>query len=70
MFMSLFFCLGLDGRYEILRKQIYRDTDLVLMCFAIDNPESLDNIENMWIPEFRRFSPKGIAFRQPKSLEG
>ena len=61
--LSLFFSLGFDWSYGILHK-IYSETDLFLLCFAIDNPESLENIENKWMPEVRHFCPKGIVFGQ------
>ncbi|GAV00707.1 hypothetical protein RvY_11517 [Ramazzottius varieornatus] len=44
-----------------LRSLSYQDAnpvDLLLVCFAIDNPDSLENIEDMWLPEIRRYCPK------------
>ena len=35
--------------YDRLRPLSYPDTDVILMCFAIDSPDSLENI-----PEVRR----------------
>ena len=61
---SLYFSLDFDWSYGILQDKIYSDTDLFLLCFAIDNPESLENIENKWMPKVRHFCPKGIAFSQ------
>ena len=30
-----------------------KPVDILLVCFAIDNPDSLENIEDMWLPEVR-----------------
>merc|ERR1712018_974687 len=32
-------------------------TDVILMCFSIDSPDSLDNIPEKWTPEVRHFCP-------------
>ncbi|KAE9993713.1 hypothetical protein EG327_003723 [Venturia inaequalis] len=44
--------------YDRLRPLSYPDTDVVLICFAIDNPDSLVNVQEKWILEIRRFLPK------------
>ena len=33
------------------------DTDVILMCFSIDSPDSLENIPEKWTPEVRHFCP-------------
>ena len=38
-----------------LRSPFYRDTDVVVFCFALDNPDSLDNVQSVWVPEVRRY---------------
>ena len=43
--------------YERLRPLSYPDTDVILMCFSIDNPDSLENIYERWAPEMRHFCP-------------
>ena len=43
--------------YERLRPLAYPETDVVLICYCIDNPYSLDNIEEKWVPEVRHFCP-------------
>ena len=37
-----------------LRPLSYPDTDVILMCFSIDSPDSLDNIPEKWTPEVRK----------------
>lgn len=45
-----------------MRPDAYKDADCVLVCFSVDNPDSLDSITNKWEPEIRRFCPKeGIS---------
>lgn len=34
--------------YDRLRPLSYPDTDVILMCFAIDSPDSLENIPEKW----------------------
>ena len=32
--------------------------DVFLVCFAVDDPESLTSVETNWVPELRRYLPK------------
>ncbi|KAL8584363.1 hypothetical protein ACOMHN_031983 [Nucella lapillus] len=41
--------------YDRLRPYSYPDTDVVIVCFAIDNPDSLENVRLNWMPEIRYF---------------
>ncbi|XP_070281932.1 transforming protein RhoA-like isoform X2 [Myotis yumanensis] len=43
--------------YDRLRPLSYPDTDVILMCFSIDNPDSLENIPEKWTPEVKHFCP-------------
>lgn len=43
--------------YDRLRPLSYPDTDVILMCFSIDSPDSLENIPEKWIPEVKHFCP-------------
>jgi len=43
--------------YDRLRPLSYPDTNVILMCFAIDNPDSLENIPEKWQPEVKHFCP-------------
>ena len=43
--------------YDRLRPLSYPDTDVILMTFAIDNPDSFENIQEKWIPEVNHFCP-------------
>ena len=43
--------------YDRLRPLSYPDTDVILMCLAVDSPDSLENIPEKWLPEVRHFCP-------------
>ena len=60
--MHVFFLTGSE-EHAYLRKMTYLDTDVFIMCFSIDNPESLSNIETKWMPEVQRICPNGTAIR-------
>jgi len=49
--------------YDRLRPLSYPDTDVILMCFSIDSPDSLENIPEKWTPEVRHFCPTGDTRR-------
>ncbi|MEE6519887.1 hypothetical protein FKM82_017652 [Ascaphus truei] len=41
--------------YDQLRPLSYPRTDVILMCFSIDNPDSFENITEKWTPEVKHF---------------
>ncbi|KAG1443988.1 hypothetical protein G6F56_010471 [Rhizopus delemar] len=41
--------------YDRLRPLSYPDSHVVLMCFSIDAPDTLDNITEKWISEITHF---------------
>ena len=43
--------------YDRLRPLSYPDTDVILLCFSIDSPDSLKNIPMKWTPEVKQFCP-------------
>lgn len=43
--------------YDRLRPLSYPRTDVVLICFNVDNPVSLQNILFKWYPEIKHFCP-------------
>ncbi|EHB17656.1 Transforming protein RhoA [Heterocephalus glaber] len=43
--------------YDTLRPLSYPGTDVILMCFSIDSPDSLENIPEKWTPEVKHFCP-------------
>ncbi|XP_023018795.2 ras-like GTP-binding protein Rho1 [Leptinotarsa decemlineata] len=43
--------------YDRLRPLSYSRTNVVLICFSIDNPDSLQNVKERWAPEAKHFLP-------------
>ena len=43
--------------YDRLRPLSYPDTDVIVMCFSIDAPDTLENIPEKWTPEIKHFCP-------------
>lgn len=44
--------------YDRLRPLSYPNTDVFLVAYSVDSPTSLKNVESVWIPELRKFSPR------------
>ena len=36
----------------------YMKSDVFLVCFAVDDPESLKSVEEHWVPELRHYLPE------------
>ncbi|KAK3089264.1 hypothetical protein FSP39_002196 [Pinctada imbricata] len=43
--------------FDRLRPLSYPKTEVVLICFSIDNPMSLENVVERWSPEIKHFCP-------------
>nr|KAG5708473.1 hypothetical protein BaRGS_026200 [Batillaria attramentaria] len=43
--------------YYRLRPLSYPDTDIFLLCFAVDNLRAFENVPKEWAPEVRHFCP-------------
>ncbi|KAH8921630.1 hypothetical protein BT69DRAFT_1308763 [Atractiella rhizophila] len=41
--------------YDRLRPLSYPDSHVILICFAVDSPDSLDNVQEKWISEVTHF---------------
>ena len=48
---------GQEG-YDRLRPLSYPHTDIFLLCFAVDNTDSMQNIESTWADEVKHHCPK------------
>ncbi len=44
--------------YERLRPLSYPDSNVIVMCYSIDIPDSLANIGDKWNPELRYYCPR------------
>lgn len=47
--------------YDRLRPLSYPQTDVFLICFALDGPTSFENVRNKWYPEIQHHAP-GVPF--------
>ena len=43
--------------YDTIRPLSYRETDLVLLCYTIENKKNLDNISSKWLMEIKNYCP-------------
>ena len=43
--------------YDRLRPLSYPDSSVILICFSVDSPDSLDNVQEKWISEVLHFCP-------------
>ncbi|CAG2180900.1 unnamed protein product, partial [Oppiella nova] len=43
--------------YDRLRPLLYRQTDVFLICYSVDNPSSFENVRIKWYPEVRHHCP-------------
>ncbi|KAJ3110696.1 GTP-binding protein Rho1 [Phlyctochytrium bullatum] len=41
--------------HQHLRPLCYNDTDVVIICFAIDSPTTLSNVTDIWLTEMRHY---------------
>ncbi|KAF8519697.1 P-loop containing nucleoside triphosphate hydrolase protein [Gautieria morchelliformis] len=64
--------------YDRLRPLSYPDSHVILICFAVDSPDSLDNVQEKWISEVMHFCHglpiilvgcKKDLRRDPKTIE-
>ncbi|KAL9655256.1 hypothetical protein ABK040_009030 [Willaertia magna] len=43
--------------YDRLRPLSYPDTDVFLVCFSLENPNSLENCHSKWAEELKHYNP-------------
>eukprot|EP00042_Codosiga_hollandica_P020214 m.64767 g.64767 ORF g.64767 m.64767 type:complete len:193 (-) comp49746_c0_seq1:102-680(-) len=43
--------------YAHIRPLSYADAHVILICFAVDNRDSFDNVDAKWIPEMKEYCP-------------
>lgn len=60
------YCLHLwdtagQEEYDRLRPMSYSKCDVVLICFALDNPESFRNVTDKWLVEVKEYAPKAAV---------
>ncbi|PKI82455.1 RHO4 protein [Malassezia vespertilionis] len=47
--------------YDRLRPLSYPETDVILLCYAVDYPASFVNVQDKWLPEIAHFC-EGVPF--------
>ncbi|CAF2628475.1 unnamed protein product [Rotaria sp. Silwood2] len=52
IYMALFDIIAAE-EHDHLRSLYYNGTNIVLICFSVDNPASLTNVIKKWTPEIR-----------------
>ena len=57
MTLTLFDTAGQEA-FEQLRPMSYPDSEVILLCFSIDNKDIFDNIKEKFIPEIKQYCPK------------
>ncbi|KAF8899250.1 P-loop containing nucleoside triphosphate hydrolase protein [Infundibulicybe gibba] len=50
-------CDVVPMRADRLRPLCYADVDAILLCFAVNNQDSFENIEEKWSPELNHYCP-------------
>lgn len=43
--------------YKRIRPNFYPNTDVFIVCFSLVSPDSLENVNSIWIPEIQNFCP-------------
>lgn len=46
-----------DAGYDRVRPLSYADADLVILCFSVADPDSMDHVVSKWFPEVREHCP-------------
>ena len=47
--------------YKRIRPNFYPNTDVFIVCFSLVAPDSLENVNTIWIPEINNYCP-GVPF--------
>jgi len=47
--------------YNTIRPLSYQETDLVLLCYTIENKKNLSNIDSKWVAEIKNYCP-GVGY--------
>lgn len=57
VFQSYVANIKVDGK-QVELSLCYRDTNVILLCFSVDSPDSLENIHKKWVREVKHFCPQ------------
>lgn len=59
--LALWDTAGQDD-YDTIRPLSYRETDIVIICYTIENRKNISNIENKWLLEIKNYCPNAAFF--------
>ena len=43
--------------YDRLRTLSYYDTDVFIVCFSVEDPDSFENVRSKWVAEIKQYRP-------------
>ncbi|KAK3594997.1 hypothetical protein CHS0354_003720 [Potamilus streckersoni] len=43
--------------YDRLRTLCYYETDVFIVCFSVEDPDSYENVQSKWVPEIKALRP-------------
>lgn len=58
--LELFDTAGQE-EWEQLRRMMYANTDIFLVCYSCMQPSSFDNVEKKWMPDVRNHDPTSLV---------
>ncbi len=58
--LELFDTAGQE-EWEQLRRMMYANTDVFLVCYSCMQPSSFDNVEKKWMPDVRSHDPSSLV---------
>lgn len=58
--LELFDTAGQE-EWEQLRRMMYANTDVFLVCYSCVQPSSFDNVEKKWMPDLRNHDPTSLV---------
>ncbi|CAF1292568.1 unnamed protein product [Adineta steineri] len=58
--LELFDTAGQE-EWEQLRRMMYANTDVFLVCYSCMQPSSFDNVEKKWMPDIRSHDPSSLV---------
>ncbi|XP_077301474.1 ras-like GTP-binding protein Rho1 [Arctopsyche grandis] len=59
--LALWDTAGQDD-YDTIRPLSYRETDVVFICYTIENRKNMPNLEKKWLLEIKNYCPNAIFF--------
>jgi Ras-related C3 botulinum toxin substrate 1 len=64
--LQLWDTAGQEEEDKKLRPLTYAQADVFMICFSLVSQTSLENIQNMWIPEIKEYCPN-VSFHSSRN---